>query len=201
MKEETKAEETVDKIKKYRSIIFSSGIFAIVLLIVGVLTVNSNKQINLKEKEIYVQVGENYSVEYTLNGLSQDQLVWDSKDDSIVAVSASGNVTGISPGETLVTISSGNDLKEAVRVYVLTGGQKRAAITKDIVPGKKYTCDEDWALEGNKCKLYVVKNSEKCVDGFAETNNMCVKEADATIEYFCPKGYYLYSKEKCISNE
>ena len=200
MKEEFIAEETVDKLKKYRSIIFSCGVFAIVLLIVGILTLNTNKQINLKEKEIYVQAGENYSIEYTLNGLNKEQLIWDSKDDDIATVNA-GNVIGIAPGETLVTVSSG-DIKEAVRVYVLADGMKRAAVVKNVVPSKKYTCDEDWDLVGNKCKLYTLKSDNKCSSDFTETNdNRCVKEADATIEYSCPKGYYLYSKEKCISNE
>lgn len=201
MKEENIAEETVDKIKKYRSVIFSCGIFAIVLLIVGILTLNINKQINLKEKEVYVQTGENYSIEYTLNGLNKDQLVWESKDNNVATVN-SGNIIGIAPGETLITVSSGEEIKEAVRVYVLADGMKRAAIIKDVVPGKKYTCDDDWVLSGNKCSLYTIKDGVSCTEGFKETtNDRCVKEADATIEYSCPKGYYLYSKEKCISNE
>lgn len=114
-----KEKNEVEKHKDYRSFIFSGSIFLIVVAIVGILTFQPSKKINITEKQITVHAGESIGIDYSVEGLNKDQLTWKSENDEIVSVSASGNILGLKAGTTTVSVSDGKNFKEEIKVTVL----------------------------------------------------------------------------------
>jgi hypothetical protein len=166
-----------------------------VVIILSALKVVVKDEFKLEDKEVYVQVGESYTINYTLNGLSQDQLAFASLDENIATVDPKGVVKGIKEGQAIVTINFKNKV-EKVKVIVLSNSENSQPVT--IGATKEYECSSGRTLKGNKCYLYQEKTDGKCDEYFDETTDgKCVQKTNASYKYTCPSGYSLTDENKC----
>lgn len=180
--------------EEYKSLIFSTFIFILVIGIIGIITFNKESQITLETNHIYVHEGESYTVEYKLEGINENQLSWESEDEEIAAVSF-GKIKGIKKGDVKIIVSSPS-LKKEILVTVISKEKEKTSITNEKIPIIKYTCADGWELKGKKCYLYTVKD-EKCLDGYSELGGLCFIEVDANKKYSCEEGYN-YIEGKCV---
>lgn len=115
MKNEKKTDLT-----KYKSLIVSGIILAIVIIIISIFTFNKTENLKLDEKQITVEVGEDYRIYYELTGLSSEQLIWRSTNEDVAIVDAKGNVTALTEGKTMIYVSDDEYIKAIIEVTVIS---------------------------------------------------------------------------------
>lgn len=112
-------EKKID-LTKYKSLIVSGIILAIVIIIISIFTFNKTENLKLDEKQITVEVGEDYRIYYELTGLSSEQLIWRSTNEDVAIVDAKGNVTALTEGKTMIYVSDDEYIKAIIEVTVIS---------------------------------------------------------------------------------
>ncbi len=78
------------------------------------------KSLYLDQSELILEVGETYQLILTRDPLDNtSSLTWESEDDAVASVSASGLITALSSGETVIRVSGENEITASVQVEVV----------------------------------------------------------------------------------
>lgn len=78
------------------------------------------EEINIKEKELTLNVGEKKTlgVNVVPSNASQNKLNWSSSDESVASVDSKGKVTAISKGYAIIIVSTNDGINSQITVYV-----------------------------------------------------------------------------------
>lgn len=110
------------------------------------------------ESEITLEVGQSKKIKVEVDDDydTDNELIWESADDSIASVDENGKVTGNSPGKTTITVYYGNNSdKCTVKVKKKTPSYHDVSkkLKKISKSSKKFTYKT--VDVGNKCRLYI----------------------------------------------
>ncbi|SET03867.1 Ig-like domain-containing protein [[Clostridium] polysaccharolyticum] len=108
-----------------------------------VVVTKAASSVTLDVYNLKIAVGDTYQVIATPNpkNSTEKTFTWKSKDNSIATVNASGKVTGVKPGETVITVKTKSGAVEYlyVTVYNQITSMKLNYAKKTLVKGKKFT--------------------------------------------------------------
>lgn len=98
-------------------------------------------QVLINYSEITLHVTETFQLQATVASNDNAQFSWTSADSKVASVSASGLVTGVAPGETTVTVSSGNSSSTCKVIVESTSPQYIMLSATDVImaPGDVMT--------------------------------------------------------------
>lgn len=102
--------------KKFWSCLVLGCLVALTAILSVACGTDPKKSLAIAEEEISLTAGDEYTLDYSFEGMTAEDLEWTSETEAVAKVSG-GKVTAVAAGETIVKVSFG-DLSDSVKVKV-----------------------------------------------------------------------------------
>lgn len=178
------------------------------------------KKISLKNRSVTLGINKPYKLEYTISPVNatNQELKWSSNNELIATVDNEGNVTGISKGTAIITVTDGTvsavckvDIRtvESIsfnKTSISIKSGKNADLKITVNPSNAVnknviwkSSDEEIAKVDNKGKVTGIKDGEVTITAVSEENEKITAECKVLVETTPVTGIKLNNKKLTLS--